>query len=148
MAFTYGFGSNPQIDYPRLLISDTQAVSHIFEDSEIQMAYQIQAAQFQSGMFYSGTTGANLPATPVSYLRVAALLLDSMACSNAKLSAALKILDVQMDLGKAAQTLRDQAKSYRDMDDDAGAFAIIEQCNNEWSFSDRFWKTIQRQAAA
>ena len=147
MAFTYNFGANPQIDYPRLLIADTVDLNHIFEDSEIQAAYQIQAAQFQTGMFWSGSAGANLPSTPVSYLRVAALLLDSIACSNARLAGVLTVLGIKMDTGKAAQVLRDQAKDYRATDDDAGAFAIIEQCNNEWSFSDRFWKTIQRNVA-
>ncbi len=147
MAFTYNFGANPQIDYPRLLIADTVDLNHIFEDSEIQAAYQIQAAQFQTGMFWSGSAGANLPSTPVSYLRVAALLLDSIACSNARLAGVMTVLGIKMDTGKAAQVLRDQAKDYRSTDDDAGAFAIIEQVNNEWSFADRFWKCIQRQVA-
>ncbi len=147
MAFSYGYGTNPQIDYPRLLIADTVDLNHIFEDSEIQAAYQIQAAQFQTGMFWSGSAGANLPSTPVSYLRVAALLLDSIACSNARLAGVMTVLGIKMDTGKAAQVLRDQAKDYRSTDDDAGAFAIIEQVNNEWSFADRFWKTVQRNVA-
>lgn len=147
MSATYQYGANPSIDYPRLLIADTDTTNPIFQDSEITAAYSIVAAQYQSGMFYSGTTGANLPATPVSYLRVAALLLDALASNNSRLSGAVKILDVQLDIGKAAQAIRDQANSYRATDDDAGAFAIIEQVNNEWSFIDRFWKTVQRQAA-
>jgi len=38
MAFTYNFGANPQIDYIRLLISDTVDLNHVFEDSELLAA--------------------------------------------------------------------------------------------------------------
>lgn len=149
MSFSYTFGANPSVDYVRLLISDTVDTNHIFEDSEITMAYNIQAAQFQSGMFWSGTAGVNLPATPVSYLRVAALLLDSLASNQSRLSGAIQILDVKLDLQKASQALRDQAKAYRETDDDAGAFVIIEQvqADNVWSFRDRFWRSVMRQVA-
>ncbi len=147
MAFSYQFGANPPIDYPRLLIADTVALNHIFEDSEIQAATLMQALQYQSGMFWSGAQGQNLPVSPVSYLRIAALLLDSIASNKARLSSISRILDINLNTGVSAQALRDQANEYRDMDDNAGAFMIIEQCNDVFSFRDRFWKQVQRQSS-
>lgn len=148
MSFSYGFGANPPIDYPRLLISDTVDVGHIFEDSEITAATNIQAGTFQSSQFWSGaaSSGAYLPTQPVSYLRIAALLLDSLASNKARLSAVTQLLDVHMDPSKAAKALSDQATKYREVDDDSGAIMIIEQVNDVFSFRDRFWKQVQRQS--
>ena len=148
MAFSYQFGANPQIDYPRLLISDTQDVGHIYEDSEITMAYNIQAAQFQSSQFFSPPAGRNLPASPVSYLRVAALLLDALAANKSRLGSITQLLDVHLSPSVAAKSLRDQAAAYRQTDDDAGAFALIEQCSTTWAFQDRYWNQIQRQSGS
>lgn len=147
MAFTYQYGANPTIDYPRLLISDTQDENHVFEDSEIMAFYQIQASQFQSSMFWSANAGRNLPATPVSYLRVAALALDSIASNKSRLSSIIQLMDIKLSPDKAAQALRDQAAAYRDTEDNAGAFMIIEQCTTTWGFADRFWRQWQRQQA-
>jgi hypothetical protein len=146
MSFSYQFGANPQIDYPRLLISDTVDLNHIFEDSEIQAAYLIQQSFFQSSMLYSGSSGQYVPASPVSYLRVAALLLDSLAANKSRLSSVTQLLDVKLDPSKASIALRDQAKQYREVDDDSGAFMIIEQCPTVWAFEDRYWKQVQRQS--
>lgn len=150
--FSYNFGANPPIDYVRLLISDTQQFAadgttpiYIFADQEIQSFTALQATIFQSGMFYSGPAGAYIPSTPVSYLRVAALALDSLAANKARLASIKKLLDVQLDSSDAAIQLRATAEEYRTVDDNAGAFAIIEQVNDYWSFSDRFWKQVQRQ---
>jgi hypothetical protein len=145
MAFTYQFGANPTIDYPRLLISDTQDTNHIFEDSEIEAAYLIQASVWQSSMYYSGYAGRTLPSSPVSYLRVAALLLDSIAANKSRLSSITQLLDVSLSPERAAKALRDQAERYRAIDDDSGAFAIVEQCNDQWSFRQRYWNEVQRQ---
>ncbi len=147
MSFSYQFGANPAIDYVRLLIADTDPTKIIFQDAEITMATQLQACQFQSAQFFSGAMGANLPASPVSYLRIAALLLDALASNQARLSGLVKILDVEMSTRDAAKALREQAQAYRDTDDNAGAFMIIEQVNDTFSFRDRFWKQVQRQQA-
>ena len=160
-SFSYGFGSNPPIDYPRLLISDTQQYAadgvtpiYVFADSEIMAAYQIQQLMFQSSQFYSpgNTTQASvpeqqLPSNPVTYLRVAALLLDCIASNKARLASIKQLLDVKLDSSDAAIQLRAQADEYRTVEDNAGAFFIIEQCPNDWSFFDRFWKQVQRQQA-
>lgn len=145
MSFSYQAGNNPTIDYVRLLISDTQKLNHIFEDSEIMAAYQINAAQFQSSMFFSPPGGRNLPSQPVSYLRTAALLLDSLAANKSRLSSITQLLDVKLNPNMAAKALRDQAQTYRDVDDNSGAFFIIEQCPTTWAFYDRFWNQVQRQ---
>lgn len=144
MAFTYDFTTEPAISYVRLLVSDTDSTNPVFEDAEISAAYSIQQSQFQSPQFFSPPAGRDLPASPVSYLRVAALLLDSMACNAAKLAVFTRILDVEMKPAEAAKALRELAKSYRETDDDAGAFMIIEQVNNGWSLRDRYWNQIQR----
>lgn len=143
--YTYGYGANPPVDYPRLLISDT-GPTWIFADEEINSAFLIQQNQFQSSMFFSTNDGRYLPALPVSYLRVAALLLDSLASNKARLSSITQLLDVHLDPSKAAKALQDQAAAYRATDDDAGAFAIIEQCPTQWAFEDRYWKQVQRQS--
>lgn len=145
MSFSYNLGANPAIDYPRLLISDTQSVGHVFEDEEIAAATQIQALQFQSSMFYSGPGGNNLPTSPVSYLRIAALLLDALAANKARLASVKQLLDVKLDSSDAAIQLRATAAEYREVEDNAGAFMIIEQVNDVFSFRDRYWKTVQRQ---
>jgi hypothetical protein len=159
MSFSYGPNSspptlNPAIDYPRLLISDTQQFDpkgnqiYIFQDQEILAMYNIVQANFQSSMFYSPPAGRNLPASPVSYLRVAAYLLNAVAANKARLASIKKLLDVQLDSSDAAIQLRETAQQYLDMDDNAGAFAIIEMCNDYFSFRDRFWKQVQRQSGA
>ena len=146
MGFSYQLGANPTIDFPRLLIGDTDTTNHIFEDEEIQSAYIIQAAQFQSGMMYSGGAGQNLPSSPVSYLRVAALLLDALASSKARLMVS-KLLDANITPGATAKALHDQAQAWRDVEDNSGAFMIIESCQTSFGFLDRFVKQIQRQNA-
>ena len=147
MSFTYGLGANPTIDIPRLLISDTQSTNHVFEDEEITMAYTIAGSFFQSAQFYSGAGGANIPTTPVSYLRVAALLLDSLAANKSRLASIKQLLDVKLDSSDAAIQLRATAAEYREVDDNSGAFMIIEQVNDNFSFRERFWKTVQRNSA-
>ncbi len=146
MGFTYQLGNNPTIDFPRMLIGDTNSTNHIFEDEEIQSAYKIQAAQFQSSMLYSGGAGQNLPSSPVSYLRVAALLLDALASSKARLLVS-KLLDATITPAQTAKALHDQAQAWRDVEDNSGAFMIIESCHTSFGFLDRFYKVIQRQNA-
>ena len=148
MSFSYQYGANPPIDYPRFLVSDTVDLNHIFEDSEIAMATIIQGLSWQSSMQYSGVQGSTtLPTPPVSYRRVAATLLDTLAANASRLSQITKLLDVELSPGVAAKALRDQAQCLRD-EDDAGAFVIIEQVQTgaPWAFRDRWWAQIQRQS--
>ncbi len=154
MSFSYNYGSNPPIDYPRLLISDTQQFeadgttrAYVFEDSEIQAATTIETSVWQSGMFYSGSGGlTTLPnQSVIPWRRIAATLLDSLAANAARLSAVTQLLDVKLSPKEAALALREQAQALRDADDNSGSFAIAEQVGNQFTFRDRFWKQIQRQ---
>ncbi len=145
MSFSYQFGANPPIDYPRFLIADTDSSNYVFEDSEILMATTIQGLTWQSSMRYSGVAGvASLPTPPVSYRRIAATLLDSLAANSARLSQVTKLLDVELAPGKAAVDLRDMAKALRE-EDDAGAFVVIEQTQQPFGFKDRWWAQMARQ---
>ncbi len=149
--FTYDFDTNPNVAYIRLLIADTVNTDEhpaIFSDTEITAFYFIQQSQWQTSMYYSPPAGRNLPLTPVSYLRVAALACDSMASNSSKLAGVIKLLDVQISQDKAAAALREQAKQFRQTDDEAGAFAIIEQVKTTWDYGTRFWNQIQRMQGA
>ncbi len=151
MSFSYQFGANPPIDFPRLLISDTvqndangQRV-YAFEDSEIMAATQIEMAVWMSPQFYTPPAGnANLGNTPTPWRRIAATLLDSLASNQARLTILVKLLDVTLN-PKASSEMRAQAAALREADDNSGAFVIIEQVNDQFSFRDRFWKQVQRQ---
>ncbi len=145
MSFSYQFGANPAIDYPRFLVADTVDTNHIFEDAEIVMATTIQSLTWQSSQFYSGTSGSNLPAAPVSYRRVAATLLDAIAANKSRLASVSRILNVELNSGRAADSLRASAQCLRD-EDSQGAFVVIEQVTNEWSFRDRFLNEFARQS--
>jgi hypothetical protein len=154
--FTYQGGLNPPIDFPRFIISDTQEFAadgttpiYVFSDQEILTATKIEMSVWQSGQFWSGPQGV----TPlqnsqvIPWRRIGATLLDSMAANKAKLSSVLQILDVKLNPNLAAKALMDQAAALREADDNSGAFVLIEQVNDWWSFSDRYWKTVQRQSA-
>ena len=147
MSWTYNFGSNPSVAYVRLLISDTDPTTPVFQDEEILAFIQIQCAQFQSAQFYSPPAGQNLPQTlpNIPYLRVAALAIDSMAVNAGKLAVISRLLDVELDAKNAASFLQSQAKSLRDLDDNSGAFFIVEQVNNDWSLYQRYWNQVARQ---
>jgi len=151
MAFTYQYGANPPIDYPRLLCSDTVQTDaqgnrvYAFEDSEIQAATAIELAVFQSSQFYTPPVGLSSLATPpVPWRRIAATLLDSLAANQARLQIIAKLLDVTIN-PRASESMAAQAKALRDADDNSGAFVIVEQVNDAFSFRDRYWKEVQRQ---
>ena len=148
--FTYDFDTNLRVANVRLLISDTintDAQPAIFSDTEINAFYNIQQSTFQSSMFFSGSAGRDLPYSPVSTLRVAALALDSLASNASRLSAITKLLDVSLSPKEAAVSLRDQAMQYRTTDDESGAMVLFEQATTVWGFAQRFWNQYQRQTA-
>lgn len=162
--FTYGINlgnPNPPVDYPRLLVSDTVQFAadgvtpiYIFSDQEILAMESIVQSNFQSAQFFStpggppgsGSPGSNLPAQPIPYYRVAGMLLNSLASNSSRLASVTQLLDVKLNPSLAAKALRDQAQSYFDQDDNSGAFVIIEQVNDSFSFTDRFFKQYQRQS--
>ena len=160
MSFSYAFGANPAIDYPRMLIQDTQEFvvdqagntttqrAYIFEDSEILAFTAIVGNVYQSSMTYNFPTTIQVPSSPVSYIRIAAYMLNSLAANTARLSGILQILDVKLSMKDATAALQKQAQAWLDLDDDTGAFVIIEsvQQGDDASFKDRFWREVQRQS--
>lgn len=155
--FSYGMGTNPPIDFVRLLISDTQEFgpdgitpTFVFSDQEIQAATNIVSmGAWQSSQFYSGPCGQTmLPSAPVPYYRIASMLLFAIAANKSRLASIKQLLDVKLDSSDSAIQLRTTAQSYLDMDDNSGAFCLIEQVNDAFSFRDRFLNTIQRQQGA
>jgi hypothetical protein len=146
MSFSYSPGVAPDpVTIARLLISDTNPAQYVFSDQEIQSAYYVQASCWQSSMFYSGPAGQSLPYQPLSYLRVAALLLDSMAANKAYLSSIKSLPDVKLDSSDAAKMLMQKAEGYRNVEDNSGAFLIIEQCCTTFATRDRYYNQIARQ---
>ena len=154
MGFTYQYGDNPAIDYPRLMVGDTVQFqadgvtrAYIFDDREIIMATNIETGAWQSSQFYTANGGAPslLGGNATPYRRIAATLLDSICASQSRLAGVIQLQDVKLSVDKAAAALREAAAQLRDTDDNSGAFAIIEQVNNQFAFRDRFWKSIQRQ---
>lgn len=145
--FTYDFTNGPQVASVRLLIGDTVDEGHVWEDEEIVGAYRIQQSTFQSGPRYNGTAGASLPSSPVSYFRVAAILLCGAAANKSRRASITRLLDVQLAPDKAAAALLATAREYRTVDSESGAFVIIEQCTTSFGFRDRFLKTVQRETA-
>jgi hypothetical protein len=139
MSFTYGFGANPTIDAPRLLVADTVQASHVFEDEEINLMYTIdRPVVFISSTSSAGTTPASFGTA--SFRRVAAGLLDCLAANKARLAGTLKVLDIQIGLDTAAKALQDQAKLLRTVDDEAASFAIVEQVFDQFGWRERVWK--------
>jgi hypothetical protein len=141
MSFTYSFGANPVIDYPRLIIADTDAAQPIFQDEEVMSAYQIDSMV----MFIPVGQGSpvQVNAQPSSR-RAAAVLLDSLAANKARLASALKVLDIQIDSTKAAKELRDTAKELRDTEANSGNFAITEMVQTQFAARERVWKQLLR----
>lgn len=138
MAFTYQFGANPTIDFPRLIVGDTVDAGHIWEDSEIMAGYQIDVAYAIVPM--NGQVATNYGGSPATWRRVAATLLDGLASSRGRLAGALQVLDIKCDLGKASSELREQAKYLREVEDNAGHFASAEMVNDPQQARERVYK--------
>lgn len=148
MSFTYTPEQLDTISLVRLLIPDTDSANPIFSDAEINAFIYINSQVWQTPMLFTPPIGTQtLPLPPQNYYRIAALAIDSIASSKARLSAITQLLDVKLSPDKAAKALRDQAQAYRDIDDNSGAFAIIEQVNGDFSYRDRWWKQVQREVA-
>ena len=75
-------------------------------------------------------------------------MLNSLAANTARLSGILQILDVKLSMKDATAALQKQAQAWLDLDDNTGAFCVIEQVQqgDDASFKDRFWREVQRQS--
>lgn len=139
--YTYKFGANPFIDYPRFLVADTDMTAPIFADEEIAIAYQVD----QIAMIIPIGQGVptQVQAQP-SARRAAANLLDSLAGDKSRLASIKQLLDVKLDTSDAAIQLRATAKEWRDIEANSGNFAITEMVNTQWSARERVWKQLLR----
>jgi hypothetical protein len=72
------------------------------------------------------------------------VLLDALASMKARLSIT-GLLDAKADFQAASKQLHAQAEAWRQVEDNAGAFVIIESAQTSWGFLDRFWRQVQRQ---
>lgn len=142
--FTYDFTNAPTLSSVRLLIADTDAANPIFSDEEVNQALYLESSQ---AIYASGGGGVvNVPQVYSPY-RAAALLLDAIAANKSRLAAIAQLLDVKLAPEKAAQALRDQAKGYREVEANAGHFAISEMQNDPFSARERVVKQFLRLAA-
>ncbi len=160
MSFSYLLATQfptpqPQIDYPRALVQDTQQFqadgvtrAYIFEDQEILGFNAVVQSVYQSGMRQNFPFSTQVPTSPISYIRVAAYMLNSLAANTARLSGILQILDVKLSMKDATAGLQKQAATWLELDDNTGAFAIIEQVQfgDDASLKDRFWREVQRRS--
>ncbi len=132
-----------------MLISDTDSAQPVFQDVEINQFLYLESSQ---NLYVSGQAapnGAALQAPPIpqvySPYRAAALALNSMTANVAQSSAIVKrLLDVELDGKSSAQMLRDLAQSYRDIEAQAGHFAIAEMVQNAFSARERVYKQLLR----
>ncbi len=141
MAFTYD--PTTPAGQVRLLIPDTDSSNFIFADDEINAFLFIESSQNLYVSPQSAPTALPLNSVYVpqiySPLLAAALALDSLAGNSARLAGVLQILDVKLDLSKAAAALHAQAESYRQREENQGHFAIAEQVSTQFQARERVW---------
>jgi hypothetical protein len=148
VSYSYNPGSPTPVDYVRFLIADTGA-PWILQDEEITNALFLTSTQ---GLYQSSSqfaTGLISPASPsigavqvYSVWYAAAACLDGMAADKSYMASIQEMLDVKLDASKSAAALRAQAKEYRDREDNAGHFAIIEQVGNAFQARQRWWHRL------
>lgn len=146
MSFTYNYGANGQPDQVRLLIADTDSTHPIFQDSEIQMALNLESSQnlYVSSMAIQGGTSTPPLVNVSSSLRAAAMLLDSLAANKSRLASVVELLDIKLSAKDAAIQLRATAQEYRDTEANQGHFAIAEMVNDQFQARERVWKQLLR----
>lgn len=148
--FTYNFNTALLLSQVRMLIPDVDAAHPIFSDDEINQAIALTSSQ---GIYVSAQlapTGSNLNTTPLVYsVRLAAaMLIDVIAGSKAKLGIVEQILDVKLAPAKATAALHDIAQSLRDQEDNLGSFAIAEVVYDSFSARERWLNQMLRLEGA
>lgn len=146
MSFTYNFTTAPLLSQVRMLVPDTDSTHVIFQDEEVNQAIFIESSQglYASGMADNTGNSVQPPIQVYSIRRAAALLVDILAGSSARLAIIEQILDVKLNAAKAADALRAYAKSLRDTEMNSGAFAIAEMTLDPFSARERVYKQILR----
>lgn len=146
MSWSYNPTNPGPVDYVRLLIADTDSTHPIMQNEEITNALFLTSTQglYQNSMNFATGAVATSSVQVYSYWYAAALCLDSMAANKSYLGAVEQLLDVKLDATKAADALRKTAKEYRDREDSAGHFAIVEQVQTNFQARERWWKQLLR----
>ena len=123
MSFTYD--TTTSRGRVRLLITDTDSESYLFEDAEID---------------------AFLALAPESSVhRAAAQALEVIACSEVLVQKRIKLLDLSTDGPAEAKELRELAASYRQQADqieaaeEGGAFDIAEMPIDVFGYREHLW---------
>ena len=146
MSWTYNPGNPGPVDYVRFLIADTDILHPIMQDEEINNALFLTSTQglYQNSALYA-TGQITTPTVQVySVWYAAAACLDAMASNKSYLASVQQLLDVRLDASKAAAALRAQAKEYRQREDDAAHFCIIEQITTAFQARERWWAQLLR----
>jgi hypothetical protein len=147
MSFSYGPLKTPPTwtppDSVRLLLADTDPAAFVFSDEEIAGAFTLQASLNPVNVIGGGFRAGAYPPLPISPLRVAALLMDSLASNQARLQSVTKLLDVSLS-PLTAKDLRSQSDAWRTLDDDSGGIYVIEQTTTSFAFRDRWFAQAQR----
>lgn len=144
--FTYDMNANYPVFVVRLLIADTDITHPIFNDDEINVALNVEGSMGIYTSSQSDPTGSAV-GTGVNvydYRRAAALLLDSLASSKARLAVINSMLDVKLSAKDVQTALHAQAESLREQSDNSGAFAIAEMVQDAFSARERTWKVWLR----
>lgn len=146
MSFTYDLATPSGI--VRLLVGDTDSAAPIWSDAEVAAALQVESSQ---GLYVSGQAAPTAqpfanPYIPQVYspYRAAALLLDSLAANYSRIQSVIELLDVKLSAARQSQDLRAQAANYREVEANAGHFAIAEMVQDQFSARERIWKVAQR----
>jgi hypothetical protein len=127
MAFTYDLATDT--GKVRLLVPDNRAASYILEDDEI---------------------GAFLTLEGANVRRAAALALETIASDHAMTLKAIRVLDLQTDGPKVADSLIKRAAKLREQADrveqaeDGGAFDIAEMGVDEFAQRERLTNELLR----
>lgn len=122
MAFTYNVATDR--GKVRLLITDVQAASPIFQDEEIDA-------------FLALTTSVRL---------AAASALECIAASEVLILKKIVNLDLETDGPAVAKELRELAKQLRSQEENTGAFDVAEQIHDDFTSREYWLKQAQRDA--
>lgn len=147
MSFTYDWTNFPQLSRLRMMVGDTQgspAPFPLFQDAEINGALSVFSAQ----NVIVGLSGYSpiIPPPPstYSYGQAAALLLNSLSATKARVLVQ-SILDVKIGGPAAADALQKLGQSYIDQEAASGYFAVAEMVVNNFSMRERLVAMLYRQ---
>jgi hypothetical protein len=144
--WTYDPNTNFQIFAIRSMIPDTDVTHPIFTDDELNFYLNQTGSMGIYTSSQNNPTGSNIgqPINQYDYYYAAALAIDVIASSKARLAVITSMLDVKLSAKDVQAALHAQAESMRARSDESGAFAIAEMVQDQFSARERTWKVWQR----